>query len=148
MQEINDLYKRIGRMVRIHREKAGLTQEALAELVGLKRASITSIETGRQQVLLHTLLSIAKAVEVAPSSFLQFENEPNEMICYICGFDLEAAYGGNVRNMPDFYRIKTLKGSGRGKENKQIVLCSNCDKRILIEPEASIEALKKVVSSK
>ena len=40
------------------------TQQALADKVSLTRTSITNIERGRQHIQLHTLYSLAKALEV------------------------------------------------------------------------------------
>ncbi|MBV8092995.1 MAG: helix-turn-helix transcriptional regulator [Acetobacteraceae bacterium] len=41
-----------------------LTQEALANKTGLTRTSIINIEKGRQQILLHTLMDISRALQV------------------------------------------------------------------------------------
>ena len=43
-----------------------MTQEALATKTKLTRTSIINIEKGRQQLLLHTLLDIATALQVSP----------------------------------------------------------------------------------
>lgn len=43
-----------------------LTQEALGAKTGLTRTSIINIEKGRQQVLLHTLIDIANALQISP----------------------------------------------------------------------------------
>ena len=43
-----------------------MTQEALAAKARLTRTSIINIEKGRQQVLLHTLVDIANALNVSP----------------------------------------------------------------------------------
>lgn len=43
-----------------------LTQEALAKKTGLTRTSIINIEKGRQQILLHTIIDIANALQVSP----------------------------------------------------------------------------------
>jgi transcriptional regulator with XRE-family HTH domain len=63
-------YAEIGRRVRGARERAGLTQEALAARVGLSRTSLTNIERGRQKMLLHTLCGIAQATGVKPARLL------------------------------------------------------------------------------
>lgn len=59
-------YIELGRKIREARQKKSLTQEALATLVSLTRTSVTNIEKGRQQVLVHTLADIAAALEVSP----------------------------------------------------------------------------------
>lgn len=59
-------YAEVGRRVRHARERAGLTQDALAGRVSLSRTSVTNIEKGRQKVLLHTLCNLADALGVTP----------------------------------------------------------------------------------
>jgi transcriptional regulator with XRE-family HTH domain len=43
-----------------------ITQEQLANKASLTRTSIINIEKGRQQILLHTLVDIANALQVSP----------------------------------------------------------------------------------
>lgn len=59
-------YAEVGRRVRRARERAGLTQDALASRVSLSRTSVTNIEKGRQKVLLHMLCNLADALGVTP----------------------------------------------------------------------------------
>src|SRR5260370_37293220 len=63
-----DLYVAIGGRIRAARERVGLTQEALGELVGLGRTSITNIERGRQRMTVHTLLGLAPAAGEGPAA--------------------------------------------------------------------------------
>ena len=56
------LNARFGRAVALRRVRAGLTQDQLASSIGLSRASIANIEQGRQQVLLHHAVGIARAL--------------------------------------------------------------------------------------
>ncbi len=56
------------------RERAGLTQDALAARVSLSRTSVTNIEKGRQKVLLHTFWGLADALGVAPAVLLPDED--------------------------------------------------------------------------
>jgi transcriptional regulator with XRE-family HTH domain len=63
-------YTEFGRRIRAARERAGLTQDALAARVSLSRTSVTNIERGRQKVLLHTFCDLAAALGVAPEAFL------------------------------------------------------------------------------
>ena len=68
--KIGPIYEEFGRGLRSARKAANLTQEALAERVGLSRTSITNIEKGRQHVSLHILFSLAAAVVVEPVELL------------------------------------------------------------------------------
>lgn len=64
------VYVEFGRLVHGHRQRAGLTQSALGERVGLSRTSITNIEKGRQKVLLHQVFLLAESMGVAPEALL------------------------------------------------------------------------------
>lgn len=63
-------YQELGRRIRAARKKSHFTQEALALKISLNRTSITNIEQGRQQLLVHTLVEIANVLDVAPESLL------------------------------------------------------------------------------
>jgi transcriptional regulator with XRE-family HTH domain len=58
----NSFYLQLGQAIRARRERLGLTQTELAERVGLSRTSVTNVERGRQQVLLHQVVDFAKAL--------------------------------------------------------------------------------------
>lgn len=62
-------YAAVGRQ--IAKIRAGrLTQEALATKASLTRTSIINIEKGRQQILLHTLVDISRALQVSVSDLI------------------------------------------------------------------------------
>lgn len=63
-------YKEFGRLLREFRDQAQLSQLDVSKRVGLSRTSITNIESGRQQVSLHLLYSLASAVGANPESLL------------------------------------------------------------------------------
>ena len=64
-----EFYLAVGQRIAKARQ-ARMTQDELARIVSLTRTSIINIEKGRQQVLVHTLVSIARAVGVAPEKLL------------------------------------------------------------------------------
>jgi DNA-binding XRE family transcriptional regulator len=58
-------YVALGRQIaQIRQSKSKITQEDLALKVSLTRTSIINIEKGRQQVLVHTVVDIARALGV------------------------------------------------------------------------------------
>ena len=56
------VYRVLGAAVAQRRRSLGLTQEDLASRVGMTRASLANIETGRQGVLLHQVYELADAL--------------------------------------------------------------------------------------
>jgi DNA-binding XRE family transcriptional regulator len=61
---------RLAKNVRQLRIAAGLTQTALAERSGLNRSHLNRLEGGGRKPTLDTLARLAKALRVAPGSFL------------------------------------------------------------------------------
>lgn len=59
-----------GAKLRAAREKAGLTQEALADLCGLHRTVISPLERGEHMPRLDTLLRLSGALGVEPCSLV------------------------------------------------------------------------------
>jgi transcriptional regulator with XRE-family HTH domain len=60
----------VGRAIRTLREARGLTQEQLADLAGVHRTYVGSVERGERNVTVETLLRFAQALEVRPSDIL------------------------------------------------------------------------------
>ena len=58
------LYEEVGKRIKNRRKHLQLTQERLAQLLGLSRASLANIEIGRQNLLLHRLYQIAATLDV------------------------------------------------------------------------------------
>src|ERR1700744_2578665 len=65
MADFDDLYRELGRKIRQARERQGqkLSQEALAQRLGISRTSMVNIEAGRQHTPLHVLWQIAELLE-------------------------------------------------------------------------------------
>lgn len=61
----NSVYRAFGNAVSTRRKALGLTQAQLASKVKMSRASIANIESGRQNVLLHHVYTLAAALEFA-----------------------------------------------------------------------------------
>lgn len=63
-------YAELGRRIKRARQQKALTQQALADAIGLTRTSITNIECGRQPVMAHHLVRIASSLGVELISLL------------------------------------------------------------------------------
>lgn len=69
------LYELVGQNLAQKRNEAKLTQTQLANRCGLTRGSIANIESGNQRPTLHTLWSLANALDVDMRSFLPSSDE-------------------------------------------------------------------------
>jgi transcriptional regulator with XRE-family HTH domain len=63
--------KRFGKKVRDLRMQMGFSQEKLAELSGLHRTYISSVELGKRNVSLLNINVLAKALKVPPEELLK-----------------------------------------------------------------------------
>jgi len=63
--------KQLGLNLQRHRGRAGLSQEALAELCEVDRSEISLLERGMRFPRLDTLLRLARGLELAPSELLE-----------------------------------------------------------------------------
>ena len=63
-------YKAIGKRIKIARIKADMTQERLAEVVGLSPTHLSNIETGTTRVSLNAIVSLANALSVTVDDLL------------------------------------------------------------------------------
>ena len=58
-----------------HREKAKLTQEQLAEKIGINSRSLSLIECGSNFITASTLNAISNALNVTPKKLFDFDDE-------------------------------------------------------------------------
>lgn len=65
-----------GLRVRMLREKAGLSQEKLAELTDVHRTYISGVERGRQNISLLTMKKLAQALSVEMEGLVVGAQEP------------------------------------------------------------------------
>jgi transcriptional regulator with XRE-family HTH domain len=68
--EIEPEYYELGERLARARQAAGLTQREVAERAGVGRPTLANIEKGRQRVLYHQLLDLARALGVDPRGLL------------------------------------------------------------------------------
>ena len=59
-----------GKRVRELRAKQGISQEALADLAGVHRTYMGSIERGEKNIGLENIVKVARALRVAPKELL------------------------------------------------------------------------------
>ncbi len=64
-----DIKKRFGKAIRRRRRELDLSQEHLAELSGLHRTYISSIERGQRNPSLENIQNLTKALDISLSAF-------------------------------------------------------------------------------
>jgi transcriptional regulator with XRE-family HTH domain len=76
-QIYTERYRQIGLKIAYYRKLRGLTQEELAEQVGLSPAYVGHLEAPNisKALSLDALFDIADALDVAPQKFLSFEED-------------------------------------------------------------------------
>jgi transcriptional regulator with XRE-family HTH domain len=67
------IYRVMGENIQKARSSTGMHQEELAVKVNLGRTSITNIEKGKQKIQIHTLYSIANALQIPVCDLLPGE---------------------------------------------------------------------------
>jgi transcriptional regulator with XRE-family HTH domain len=89
------IYRALGRAVARRRHELVLTQAQVANQIGLSRASLANIESGRQKVLLHQVYLLAAALRLssildltAPSFVVR---EPSEEPLIFTGSEVSPA---------------------------------------------------------
>lgn len=72
-----ELQRAVGRNLRAYREARGLSQEAFADVLGVHRTYMGSIERGERNLTLHTVERIAGQLGVEALGLLSSEGHPN-----------------------------------------------------------------------
>ena len=68
-----DIREKVGKRVKELRNKLGVSQEELADLVELDRTYITSVECGKRNISIVNIDKLAKALNVTLADFFTFE---------------------------------------------------------------------------
>lgn len=73
---VQEALRFIGANVRILRQQAGMTQEALAEAVGVELRTVQRIESGQTNLGVAVLVELAHALAVKPAALLRETEVP------------------------------------------------------------------------
>ena len=72
-----DIKKELGSKIKSIRKSKGLTQEQLAELIGIEPPSLSYIETGKFSPSIETLQKLSEVLQVGVWEFYYFETLSN-----------------------------------------------------------------------
>ena len=67
-----DIKLSVGKRVKELRNKLGISQEELADLAGLDRTYVTSVECGRRNISIVNIEKLARALKVSLAEFFTF----------------------------------------------------------------------------
>lgn len=90
------IYKQIGKIIRARRRVLDKAQELLAQEVGMSRATLANIETGRQRILVHQIYAFAKALNLKLSDLLP-EHLPSRLAAEWSGAPIEGDLNAEQR---------------------------------------------------
>lgn len=82
------LYREIGRRLRVRRKQLDQTQAQVANKLGISRASLANIETGRQSLLVHQLYALAGVLDWPLEQLLPLPLPPKAQNLPFSGSDL------------------------------------------------------------
>jgi len=71
---MNNIKKSLGKKIKFYREARELTQEQLAEKIGINSKSLSTIECGQNFVTAQTLENISSALNVSIKKLFDFED--------------------------------------------------------------------------
>ena len=76
-----DMKKQLGQRIKYLRKRKGLSQEKLAEIIGLSPRSLGNVETGRYFMALVNLEKLIEALEIEPYELFIFDAEtPKDIV--------------------------------------------------------------------
>jgi transcriptional regulator with XRE-family HTH domain len=110
-------YETLGKNIRKWRDQRGLSQEDLANLVGLTRTSLTNIENGRQHPPLYTFCEIADQLKVSILELLPNQEPASDTL------DVRKIAGDQVRDKNELQfiesAIRTYRSGSHGHQKKK-----------------------------
>lgn len=77
---MDDLLKEIGQRLRQCRKKCNLSQEKLAELIGVTAQTISTAETGKKALRPENIIKICEVLNTSPNYLLLGEVLPKERV--------------------------------------------------------------------
>ena len=96
-----DIKKAIGKKIQTIRKHRGITQEKLAEMIGIEIPSMSNLETGKYAPSIETLQKLSEALQVRPYEFYYFEDISEENMRQ----EIIQALNGNSKLVKIFYSI-------------------------------------------
>lgn len=99
---MSNLKKSLGKRIQYFRKQCKLTQEQLAENIGIETSSLSNIECGKYYPTAENLEKIACALKTTPQVIFQFEEfkEPEDILV-----EINTLLRKNPDKIKDIYKI-------------------------------------------
>ena len=97
-----DKKKLLGRRIKELIKQRGISQEKIAELVGIEPTALSNIVTGRNYPLMTTLEKILQVLNANFSDVFNFEHKNDTKDLYN---EIEQILNNNPERIKDFYKI-------------------------------------------
>ena len=101
-------YYKIGQRIRKYRKANGLSQEQLAEKIGISVTHMSHIETGNTKLSLSVFVDIAKALEVQADDLLCENSSERTTSCYELTELLEGCSTQQIRIITDIVKATKI----------------------------------------
>jgi len=80
MASQNDVYLKLGKRIRSLREQLGMSQQSLADLLGISRPIISQIESGERKTCTDELIKLSEIFNISIESLLNLKKEPEVVL--------------------------------------------------------------------
>lgn len=114
----------LGNNIKLLRKLRDITQEELAEIIGIHSRQLSKIETGEHFPSCKTLEKICIALDVTPKDIFDFEFLINENESLMTGTDGSVAYRVELADCPSKNNVYNIN-SNLENQNIQIQSCSD-----------------------
>lgn len=114
----------IGSNIKLLRKTAGITQEELAEIIGIHSRQLSKIETGEHFPSCKTLEKICMALDIEPQNLFDFEFLAEESELAMTGTDSKVYY--KVESLPEEKNnVLQLKKENKNKNKSAKTVCTD-----------------------
>ena len=72
---MDNFYKKLGTKIKNIREQTGLSQEKLADLLGISRVSLSQVENGERKISVEEIAILAKVFNLSSDLLLDLEKD-------------------------------------------------------------------------
>ena len=77
---MSDIYAKLGKRIKDLRERSGINQQRLAEMLNISRPAVSQIENGDRKISADELVKLAEAFHISVEALLDSERLPEVVL--------------------------------------------------------------------